>query len=248
MVIPVAKDPNYYETRFSWIYYHKSQYCFVLLLFIAFSVICRKQFKNKWFFPVSNLVFLFGIVISHTYTALFAAVLIYAGLALDALRSKLRTLNKKYFLLLIPPVILLAFVIWRMSRERNIWTLGSRTYIWAEGIRQILKNPLGIGTGFGPAKFSVPGISFQVYNCHNVFLNEMWRFSLPVGLLFTLIFVSILIYSLKKKFFFLHIGIWIAFLISLGMDYSLLGREFTLTFFYFYMIFFLPNTKEQISD
>lgn len=139
MVIPVAKDPNYYETRFSWIYYHKSQYCFVLLLFIAFSVICRKQFKNKWFFPVSNLVFLFGIVISHTYTALFAAVLIYAGLALDALRSKLRTLNKKYFLLLIPPVILLAFVIWRMSRERNIWTLGSRTYIWAEGIRQILK-------------------------------------------------------------------------------------------------------------
>ena len=164
MVIPVAKDPKYYETRFSWIYYHKSQYCFVLLLFIAFSVICRKQFKNKWFFPVSNLVFLFGIVISHTYTALFAAVLIYAGLALDALRSKLRTLNKKYFLLLIPPVILLAFVIWRMSRERNIWTLGSRTYI------------------------------------------------------------------------------------SLGMDYSLLGREFTLTFFYFYMIFFLPNTKEQISD
>ena len=76
----------------------------------------------------------------------------------------------------------------------------------------------------------------------------MWRFSLPVGLLFTLIFVSILIYSLKKKFFFLHIGIWIAFLISLGMDYSLLGREFTLTFFYFYMIFFLPNTKEQISE
>ena len=68
MVIPVAKDPNYYETRFSWIYYHKSQYCFVLLLFIAFSVICRKQFKNKWFFPVSNLVFLFGIVISHTCT------------------------------------------------------------------------------------------------------------------------------------------------------------------------------------
>ncbi len=93
------------ETRFSWIYYHKSQYCFVLLLFIAFQCDLPEQFKNKWFFPVSNLVFLFGIVISHTYTALFAAVLIYAGLALDALRSKLRTLNKKYFLLLIPPVI-----------------------------------------------------------------------------------------------------------------------------------------------
>ena len=247
MVIPVAKDPNYYETRFSWIYYHKSQYCFVLLLFIAFSVIYRKHFKNKWFFPVSNLFFLFGIVISHTYTALFAAVLIYAGLALDYIRPKLRTINKKYFLLMIPPVLLLAFVVWRMSRERNIWSLGSRTYIWSEGIRQILKNPLGIGTEFGSAKFSVPGISFQVYNCHNVFLNEMWRFSLPVGLLFTLIFISILIYSLKKKFSFLNIGIWIAFLISLGMDYSLLGREFTLTFFYFYMIFFFPAARKRIS-
>ena len=186
-------------------------------------------------------------MISHTYTALFAAVLIYAGLALDYIRPKLRTINKKYFLLVIPPVLLLAFVVWRMSRERNIWSLGSRTYIWSEGIRQILKNPLGIGTEFGSAKFSVPGISFQVYNCHNVFLNEMWRFSLPVGLLFTLIFISILIYSLKKKFSFLNIGIWIAFLISLGMDYSLLGREFTLTFFYFYMIFFFPAERKRIS-
>lgn len=132
-----------------------------------------------------------------------------------------------------------------MSKERDVLSLGLRTYIWTESIKKILNNPLGIGSAFEETHFSVPGISYEVYNCHNVFLNEMWRFSLPVGLLFTLFIFCIIIYSLKKHFSFINLGIWMALLIALNMDYSLLGNDFAIFFFYIYCIFFLPYIQEE---
>lgn len=234
-------DPSLFnEKRFSWLYYHKSQYCFVLLLFIGFFFAYRRYFKNRLLFLLCNIGCFACIFLSHAYTALLAGLIIIAGYSIDSILPTLKKNWRKYLLFSILPLLFLLFVIYKIAQERNIWTLGSRTYIWAESVRQILRNPLGIGTAFGPSSFPVPGIDFEVYNCHNVFLNEMYRFSLPVGLLFTLLFFSILVYSLKKHFSFLNLGIWAALLLSLNMDYALLGRELTITFFYLYAIFFLP--------
>lgn len=233
-------DPNLYEKRFSWIYYHKSQYCFILLLFIGLLFAYKKYFKNQLLFIFCNLVCLVCIILSHTYTALFAAFLIFVGYFIDYIKPRLKKINPKRLLYLLPIFILIFWIIYKMSQERDIWSLGSRTYIWSESIRQILQNPLGVGNAFGPISFPVPGISFEVYNCHNVFLNEMYRFSLPVGLLFTIIFLSIMVYSLRNHFSFLNVSIWIALMFSLNMDYALLGRELTITTFYLYIIFFLP--------
>ncbi len=241
----IPHDPNYYEKRFNWLYFHKSQYCFILLLFIALLVVYRKYCKNKLLFIALNLLCLFCIILSHTYTALFASFLIYIGYIIDYIKPRLKKLKKTYWLLTIPVLIPVILIVYKMAQERNILSLGGRTYIWTESIRQILQNPLGVGTDFGGISFEVPGLTFKVFNCHNVFLNEMYRFSLPVGLLFTIMFVSVIFYSLKKNFSFLNLGIWGALLISLNMDYSLLGREFTITVFYIYIIFFLPYISQK---
>lgn len=243
----IPHDPNYYEKRFSWLYFHKSQYCFILLLFIGLFFAHRKYFKNRLSFLLCNLCCFICIALSHTYTALLAAFLILIGYFIDNSKSQIKNINKKYFLLTIPVLGICFFIINKMAAERNIWTLGGRVYIWSESIRQIMQNPFGIGTDFGPASFDVPGLSFKVYNCHNIFLNEMYRFSLPAGLLFTLLFVSVIVYSLKKHFSFLNLGIWGALLISMNMDYALLGRELSITVFYIYVIFFLPHRQKEDS-
>lgn len=135
-----------------------------------------------------------------------------------------------------------------MSEERNLWNLGKRTYIWPAGIHAILRNPTGVGNAFGnTATIYIPKFNMEVNNCHNVFLNEMYRFSLPVGLLFTIIFVNIIVYSLKIHFSFMNLGIWGALLISLCMDYSLLGGDFSIFFFCIYFIFFLPYSHKDIA-
>ena len=229
-------DPNYYETRYSWFYFHKSQYCFMLLLFIALFVTYRKLFPNRVTYYLSLVVLLYAIYISHTYTALFASLLIFAGCIMDYIRPRLSRIKKRYFLLLIPPVLIAAYFVYRMSRERNIWK---------ESINQILEVNEGVGDLFGGISFEVPGLSFEVYNCHNFFLNIMYRFSLPAGICFAVMFLLIIIFSLRKRFCFLTAGIWTALLISLGMDYALLTTDLPITMFMLYCLFFHPEKAVQ---
>ena len=238
-------DPDYYETRFSWFYFHKSQYCFMLLLFISLFVTYRKVFPNKITYYLSLLVLLYAIYISHTYTALFASLLIFAGSIMDYLRPRLSSIKKRYFLLLIPPILIAAYFVYRMSLERNIWNLGGRLNIWKESINQILQYTEGVGDLFGGISFEVPGLSFEVYNCHNFFLNIMYRFSLSAGLCFAVIFLLIIIFSLKKKFCFLTAGIWIALMISLCMDYALMTTDLPVTMLMLYCLFFHQEKAVQ---
>lgn len=241
----VPHDPNYYETRYSWFYFHKSQYCFMQLLFISLFVTYRKLFPNRVTYYLSLLILLYAIYISHTYTALFASLLIFAGSIVDYIRPRLSKIKKRYFLLLIPPILIAAYFVYRMSLERNIWNLGGRLYIWKESINQILQFDEGIGDLFGGFSFDVPGLTFKVYNCHNLFLNIMLRFSLPAGLCFALIFLSLIIYSLRKRLCFLTAGIWAALLISLGMDYALLTTDLPITMFMLYCLFF--HTEKAVQ-
>lgn len=244
-IIFTPHDPNYYETRFSWFYFHKSQYCFMLLLFISLFVTYRKVFPNRITYYLSLLILLYAIYISHTYTALFASLLIFAGCIIDYLRPRLSDIKKRYFLLLIPPFLVALYFVYRMSLERNIWNLGGRLNIWKESINQILQYTEGVGDLFGGISFKVPGLSFEVYNCHNFFLNIMYRFSLPAGLCFAVIFLLIIIFSLKKKFSFLTAGIWATLMISLCMDYALLTTDLPITMLMLYCLFFHEEKTVQ---
>ena len=125
----------------------------------------------------------------------------------------------------------------RINENRNMATLGSRTMIWEAFIGHIQEHPHGVGMEFSEPVFQVTEWFFT-NNCHNVFMNHMFRFSIPVGMIFTLMFAVIIIFSIIKKFSFLTIGIWIALLIPMCMDYSLFASELPFFLFIVYCMFF----------
>lgn len=233
-------NPDYYERRFNWIFLHKSQYAFILVLFLALIVTYRDRFRSRILYILSIAVLMAGLVISHTYTSLIASLLIFAGLFLDFMRTKIKAFKKKYLLLLLPILAAGGVLLVFMLKERNLSTLGGRIPIWLNSIDMLLQYPNGLGSALGLIGFDVPGISFQAFNCHNFFLNQMLCFSIPVGLCFIFIFVVMMIFLFKQKISFFTLGIWAALLIPLNMDFALTIVELPIVFFSMYCIFMKP--------
>lgn len=244
---------NYlYEKRFNWIYYHKSQYAFMLLLSLAFILVYRHKFKNKVTFGISVIILMICLYISHVNTAIVGGGVMLGSFLFDMFVKNFSKINRKVKMIGIPASLVTVIAVGRavflkISAERSIDTLGSRTVIWKNAIKMILKYPEGIGNKFAFKKLYLPefGESYT-NNGHNIFLNEMLRFSIPVGVCFIILFALILIYSLEKKFSFFTLGIWAAVMMSVSMDYAVMASGWTLMLFFFYMIFFL-NGKQQVS-
>lgn len=77
-----------------------------------------------------------------------------------------------------------------------------------------------------------------VNNGHNIFLNSMLRFSVPVGICFSILFLGIAIYSMIKSKSFLAAGMWLALLILLNMDYALMSLQMAQLFLIIYLVCF----------
>ena len=247
LVLPQA---NYlYEKRFNWIYYHKSQYAFMILLSIAFVLIYRDKFINKITFGCSLLILSICLYISHVNAAIVGGGLLLGSFVLDWLVKNFSKINKKILLIGIPVCLLAVVAVARalflkIAAERSVATLGSRTSIWKNVGQYILANPGGIGNNFAEEKIALMDLGGGlVNNGHNIFLNEMLRFSIPVGVCFIILFALIVIYSLEKKFSFFALGIWGAVMMSVSMDYAVMVSGWTLMLFFFYMIFFLDISK-----
>lgn len=249
---------NYlYEKRFNWIYYHKSQYAFMLLLSLAFILVNRHKFRNKITFGFSTAVLLICLYISHVNTAIVGGGLLVGSFLFDMFVKNFFRINRKVKLIGIPTVLIAVAAVGRavflkISAERSIVTLGSRTVIWKNAVKMILKHPEGIGNKFAFKKLYLPEFGYTyTNNGHNIFLNEMLRFSIPVGVCFLILFALVMIYALEKKFSFFTLGIWGAVLMSVNMDYAVVSSGWTLMLFFFYMIFFLnvgQEPKNQIEE
>ncbi len=239
-------DPRdfYGEKRFEWIYYHKSQYAFMLLLSLAFILVYRKKFINKITFAASVVIIAVCLYISHVNTAIVGGGLMLICFCMDRFIKNFSKI-KLWIKVVVIPVFSLgvigaaALAFQKIAAERSILTLGSRTLIWQSVIELILKRPEGIGNRFAAKQISLPEIGGVVNNGHNVFLNEILRFSIPVGIFFIIFFVLIIVYSLEKKFSLFTLGIWGALLMSMCMDYAVMNSGWTLMVFFFYTIFFL---------
>ena len=122
-----------------------------------------------------------------------------------------------------------------LAGERDLFSMGGRLNIWRGAVREILKKPDGWGYWFGEVLFNATS-GWQVNNAHNVFLNAMLRFSVPVGLCFILLMLLIIGYSLYRSRSWLAAGMWTGFFILLNMDYSLLNYEMGMFLFVVYLV------------
>lgn len=226
---------NFYETRHYWIYSHKSEYALMLVAFLALFVAYRKKLKNRVTFALSAAVLLFCLYLTHSWTGIAGVFLIIAGGVMDQVNWKEFRPKKWHFAVGAVFLAAAAAVAWEVLSERNLMTLGDRVPIWQAVWQTILKYPQGWGMRFGTSMMQVYD-GFMVNNAHNVFLNQMLRFSIPVGVCFTLLFLGIVIYTLVKGRSFLLAGAWLALLILLDMDYSMMSLQMGLLFLIIYLI------------
>lgn len=242
-------DPNYYERRYNWIYLHKSQYAFMLILFLALIVTYRRLFRNRWTYWGTIAVMAVGLVISNTMTSIFAALFIFIGMLGDRIFRKDGHFQPKRLLWLIPVALVLAFGVYLIAQKRNIFTLGTRTYIWKAGLSILRENPYGVGRMAGTSTYPVPipgsESPYMVTNLHNVFLNLMLQFSPMAGLMIIGMLAAIAGASLKRNLSFRTLGIWVALLLPMMMDWCILLTEFPLVLVGLYYIFFSPRRDQK---
>ena len=226
---------NFYETRHYWIYSHKSEYALMLVAFTALFIAYRRKFRNRLIFLLSTAVLLFCLYLTHSWTGIAGVFLIILGGVLDGVDWKHFRL-KWWQLAGMAAFIAVAAAAGReLLKERDIMTLGGRLVIWKNVWQTILEYPEGWGMRFGTSMIQTD-LGFMVNNAHNVFLNQMLRFSIPVGVCFTLLFLGIVIYTLVKGRSFLLAGTWIALLVLMNMDYSLMSLQMALLFLIIYLI------------
>ena len=226
---------NFYETRHYWIYSHKSEYALMLVAFMALFTAYRKKFKNMLTFLLSMAVLLFCLYLTHSWTGIAGVFLIILGGVLDQVNWKEFRPRKWHFA--VAAVFLAAggAVAWEVLSERNIMTLGDRVPIWKAVWQVILDHPEGWGMRFGTSMIQTE-TGLLVNNAHNVFLNQMLRFSIPVGICFILLFLGLVVYTLVKSRSFLMAGTWLALLLLLDMDYSMMSLQMALLFLIVYLV------------
>lgn len=236
---------DFYETRHYWIYSHKSEYALMLVAFTAFFVAYRRKFRNRLTFALSLAVLLGCLYLTHSWTGVAGVFLIFIGGILDSVNWKKFHLKKSY--LTGGTVLLLAAgaVGYKITAERDIWTLGYRTNIWGVVWNVIREYPRGWGMRFGESAIEVAE-GWYVNNAHNVFLNAMLRFSIPVGICFTLLFLGLVIYSVVKSRSFLMAGMWLSLLILLNMDYSLMSLQMGMLFLIVYLVSICQEKRELV--
>ena len=229
---------NFYETRHYWLYSHKSEYAVMLVAFIALLVAYRKKFKSQLTFVVGTVVLLYCLYLTHSWTGIAGVFLISAGYVADQIEWKHFHFRAWYLAVL----AVFGFAGWKVARdvlaERNIWNLGGRIPIW-KGVwtSTILKYPEGWGMRFGESAISIEELGgYLVNNAHNVFFNQMLRFSIPVGVVFTLLFIGIVVYTLVKGRSFLMAGTWIALLVLMDMDYAMMCTSMALVFLIVWLV------------
>lgn len=237
---------DFYETRHYWLYSHKSEYALMLVAFIALFVCFREKFKNDITYISSLLVLLICLYLTHSWTGVAGVFLIFLGAFLDRIDIKRFHWKKQYLAIGIALLFIIAGVGYQMFSERDIMSLGARPQIWSAVLGAIRHHPEGWGMRFGESGIQATE-TLIVNNGHNLFLNAMLRFSVPVGLCFSLLFLSITVYSMIKSKSFLAVGMWLALLILLNMDYALMSLQMALLFLIVYLVCFYKRKVKHVE-
>lgn len=225
---------DFYEFRHYWVYSHKSDYALMLIGFLALCIRYKDRFSKKTWYFFSLGVFLTSLVLTHSWTGVLGAFVVFVGSLLDRINWRQVVIKKIHIVGGLFAILLVAAGGRILLAERNLLTLGNRLPIWKGALRTIGEYPHGWGYYFGEVLIDCGG-GLAVNNAHNIFLNAMLRFSAPVGICFTLLFVLILAYAIYKCRSWMGAGLCAASFMLLNMDYALMNYEVAM----FLLIIFL---------
>ncbi len=237
---------DFYETRHYWIYSHKSEYALMLVAFVALFVAFQEKFKNHLTYMASVAVLLMCLYLTHSWTGVSGVILILMGDLADRIDRKKFQWKKQYLIIGAIVLLIAAAVGYKILSERDIMSLGGRPMIWEAALGIIREHPEGWGMRFGESAIQTAD-GRLVNNGHNLFLNSMLRFSVPVGICFDLLFLGIAFFSLIKSRSFLSMGMWLALLILLNMDYALMSLQMAPLFLIVYLVCFYKRKVRHVE-
>ena len=228
---------DYYEFRHYWLYSHKSDYALQLILFLALFLRFKNLIAKKWMWLGSMFVLLLALSLTHSWTSVAAAACVFVGAFLDRIEWKKFEWKKWYIVVIMGIGVLGCLLLGLLAKERNLGDFGARPAIWHGALRVIKEHPMGLGYKFGGYPIEVVGQGWATNNAHNVLLNALLRFSVPVGIGFCILLLMIMVYCIlksKKKWF--TLGTWGAAMLLLNIDYSLLNYELAMFLLVMYLV------------
>lgn len=184
-----AKSGVFSDERLTWVFMHKSSYG--LLLVLALSLLIKRKdfrFRRLWI----CIYFIAGLRINS-----MVSIISMCGV-LFAYYIETNNINRKTVIKLI--VIFLVGLAWAVAAyyfvamKRDLSSLGQRAYIWAIYADTLAKYPHGMGRRFFSDSFWLAAGVRYINNFHNVFLNELIHYSVPVGALYS---ICIFYYPIK---------------------------------------------------
>lgn len=237
-----TKQGYFSDSRLTWVFGHKSSYALMLILFLSLIIKYKELFKYKLNYFLSILISAIALVLSGSSTALALGIITIIFIMISKYDFK-----KNYIIIFLLPIIsiiiyiIVIYVYNYIAESRDLSTLGMRTYIYGAAKYYLDIYPNGIGKQFGEINMSY-GV-MTVENLHNIFLNEMLRFSIPVGIFYTVIFVIISVYTvINNKIF--AVGVWISCYGLFFMDYSLRTDLLPIFILFIYLLFFADTTNK----
>ncbi len=239
-----GEEEIYHEFRHYWLYSHKSDYSVMLLCFLAVCLCYRKRFKKRYGFWLSVLVLGAALITTHSWTGYLGGMVLAGCAVLDRIDVKkfLKSWQGKTAAALTGLIGIFVGAI--LLSQRNIFTMGDRLPIWKAVMGTLKERPQGLGFWFGEYPIQIRE-TWAVTNAHNVFLNQMLRFSVPVGIVFTILIVIIAVYCVCKSKTWLSLGMWAALFMLFNMDYSLLSYEMAMVLFCVYLVCVFPGVLRE---
>lgn len=228
---------------FSWMYYDAAEYALILLLTMAFFMTYKRMFKNPYLYWAAQGVFILCMILTNVSIYLLAAILLFGFDFLHSLFEQNKRLQE-YKLYSYPVVVLLCVVaLFLLIREND--NLSTKPLIWEATWNILQETPEGFYAGFGVLTYDVSGVEFPVVQAHNTFLNHMLRHSLGTGLVFSLLIGAILVLAYLKKPGYRSLGILLAILLPLMLDFGLQTLHLPYVLFLMYCIFFRQGEKKH---
>lgn len=238
------RQGEFEANRLTWLYGHKSTYALLLLLYISLILKFNNLFKNKRKFYFSLGICILATILTDSATALILIIVILICYYFKKFNIRRNTLFKVIIIPFVIGIMILFFNIAfnEINETRNLSTLGSRTYIFEAAIENLKIYPNGVGKEFGNIVMNATILNIE--NFHNIFLNEMFRFSIPVGSVYIIWYIAMVIYTIKREKIF-ALGVWLACFTMINMDYSLKTEQLSIFLFLIYFILIFKVEKRR---
>lgn len=228
---------------FSWLYYDASEYALILLLTIAFFMTYKGMFKTPYLYWGAQALCIICMLLTNVSIYYLATALLFGGDLLHSILKKKEHLQR--FLPFSYPVITLLFGFGIYLLTRTVDAFRTKALIWQSTWDFLKETPEGLYVGFGVLNIPIPGIDTPVLQAQNTFLNHMLRHSLGTGLVYTLLIATILLLTFLKKPNMRSLGILLAILLPITLDFGLQTLHLPYVLFLLYAIFYRKGEKDH---